>query len=64
MKGLLLIIVCYIFLILSLTINKSLATLIKEIITWGGFIIFLLVLREIRKLKINSGKNNKWDEDP
>ena len=65
MKALTLVALCLIFLFLSLSINGTLASMIKTIIAWGGFLFFALVMREMWRLRYGTGKNyNKWDEDP
>ncbi|MEL7565192.1 MAG: hypothetical protein AAGU27_09940 [Dehalobacterium sp.] len=64
MKALTLVALCLIFLFLSLSINESLASITKTIIAWGGLLFFVLVVKEMWKLRCGAEKSNKWDEDP
>jgi len=63
-KVLTLVALCLIFLLLSLSINETLASMTKTIIAWGGFLFFALVVKEMWKLRCGTEKSNKWDEDP
>ncbi|MEN3005822.1 hypothetical protein [Dehalobacterium formicoaceticum] len=42
----------------------SAAAALKTIVTWGGGIFFLLVSREMWKIKQESKVDPPWDEDP
>ncbi|MGI6684324.1 MAG: hypothetical protein ACOX47_02235 [Bacillota bacterium] len=64
MKGLMLFAFCLIFLLLSLSVNAELASIIKTFIAWGSLLFLALIAREIWKLKFGAGDGNKWDEDP
>ncbi|ATW27059.1 hypothetical protein [Candidatus Formimonas warabiya] len=64
MKSYLLVALFCMFMALSLTVKGTFFEIIKNVFAWGGLVFFALLLKEIWKVKVLSGKSNKWDEDP